>query len=228
MFPIRFFEKHDEVLITERRLPHWAQAGTLCFMTWRTWDSMPPSVIAAWIEQRDAWLRRHGIDPGRPGWQAQIERLDASLQIKYRDLVAERWDNRLDACHGICPFRSPALRLIVENSLQHFQGDRYLLTDFVIMPNHVHLIAAFEDPAAMLRQAESWKHFTAVKLNRELRRKGRFWETDGFDHLVRGPDQYDHFRRYLAENPKLANLQPEEYTHFSMKVVDSLRESNRP
>jgi len=83
------------------------------------------------------------------------------------------------------------------------------------MPNHVHLLAAFRDEEGMLAQRESWKHYTAVRINRILGRKDRFWEQDGFDHLVRSEDGFDHYRRYIADNPGKAQLRPGEFLHFS-------------
>ena len=59
------------------------------------------------------------------------------------------------------------------NSLQHFDGDRYLLTDAVVMPNHVHLLAGFPTEEAMLAQCTSWKHFTAVAIRRRQRERAR-------------------------------------------------------
>ncbi len=52
----------------------------------------------------------------------------------------------------------------------------------------------------MLEQFESWKHFTARSINRKLGNRGRFWQQDGFDHLVRSVEQFEHFRRYIANN----------------------------
>ena len=42
---MRFFDPNDELLITQRKLPHWAQAGSVVFITWRTADSMPSSTV---------------------------------------------------------------------------------------------------------------------------------------------------------------------------------------
>ena len=85
-----------------------------------------------------------------------------------------------------CALRQTELAKIVADSLRHFDGDRYALLDFVVMPNHVHLLATFPDKASMLEQCESWKHFTATRINRRLGTKGRFWQQDAFDHLVGG------------------------------------------
>ena len=86
------------------------------------------------------------------------------------------------------------------------------MTDFVVMPNHVHVLVAFPNAESQLAQCESWKHFTAVKINRKLGQERRFWQQDGFDHLVRSNEQFEYLRLYIAGNPKKANLQPGEYT----------------
>ncbi len=114
--------------------------------------------------------------------------------------------------------RSPVLAQIVAASLRHFDGDRYELTDFVVMPNHVHVLAAFLDEKAMLEQCESWKHYTATQINRHLGRKGRFWQQDGFDHLVRTAGQFDYLRLYIAENPNKAKLREGEFVHYSKNL----------
>jgi hypothetical protein len=51
----RFFDPLAEFNAIEgRSLPHWSQAGTMCFITWRTWDSMPSAVVLHWHNERVA------------------------------------------------------------------------------------------------------------------------------------------------------------------------------
>ena len=82
------------------------------------------------------------------------------------------------------------------------------------MPNHVHVLAAFPTEEAMLAQCESWKHYMARQINGVLGRKGRFWEQDAFDHLVRSPDEFDRLRRYIADNPRCASLRAGDCLHY--------------
>jgi putative transposase len=214
---IRVFDPKDRYAVVERRLPHWSQAGTVAFLTWRTWDSIPEAVLKEWLAERDAWLARHGIDP-QANWRKDLLNLDVASVLAFRQLISDRWNDHLDACHGACVLRRPEISDVVERSLMHFDGERYDLTDFIVMPNHVHVLAAFSDEEAMLVQCESWKHFTAVKINRALGRKGRFWQQDGFDHLVRSLEQFEHYRDYIAENPRRAHLGRNEYRHLSKKI----------
>lgn len=212
---VQVFDPRQNYNVVERRLPHWSQPGTMCFIIWRTWDSMPAHVIADWLAEREAWLRRHGIDPSSGDWELRLRTLPDDRVIEFRQYVADRWNDRLDALHGACVLRQSALGRIVADSFNHFDAVRYHMSDYVVMPNHVHLLAAFPDEGSMLAQCESWKHFTATRLNRALRRRGRFWQQDGFDHLVRSLEQFEHLRRYIAQNPSQAGLSPGEYIHQS-------------
>ena len=215
---MQVFDPNQDYAVVERRLPHWSQAGAITFITWRTWDSLPEKVVTASCADRDASLRKYGIDPRAADWEEQLKRLDPRIVRDFRVMLSERWNDHLDACHGSCALRQPEFAKIVADSLRHFDGDRYDLTDFVVMPNHVHILAAFPHNEALLAQCESWKHFTAREINRALGRRGRFWQQDGFDHLVRSTKQFDYLQTYLADNPRRANLRAGEYLHYSVRM----------
>jgi type I restriction enzyme R subunit len=89
------------------------------------------------------------------------------------------------------------------------------MTDFVVMPNHIHMLVVFPNDDAMLSQCESWKRFTGRRINKRMSGSGRFWQQDGFDHLVRSEEQFEHFRHYIADNPDKARLQSDEYFLYS-------------
>jgi REP element-mobilizing transposase RayT len=218
--PFQFFDPEGDVLVTLRKkLPHWAQSGTLCLITWRTWDSLPAAVLQDWQRKRMTWLVNHGIDPARDGWQAQVRSLPPDQQREFHQTISKRWEDSLDECHGSCVLGQPELSQIVADSLHHFDGERYLLTDFVVMPNHVHILAAFHDLASMLAQCDSWKHYTAGKINAQIGRRGRFWQVDDFDHLVRSLEQFERLRTYIAENPNRAKLRDGEFRHYARTTL---------
>jgi putative transposase len=214
---MEFFDPTEEVDVVNRRLPHWSQPGAITFITWRTWDSLPEKVIRQWQFERDAWLAKHGINPNAKDWQTRVQRLPPGLEQEFKSLLADRWNDHLDELHGACVLRRPEFSAIVADSLRCFDGDRYEMTDFVVMPNHVHVLAAFPRTEVMLEQCESWKHFTATKINRLLGVKGRFWQQDGFDHLVRSSQQFDYLRDYIASNPTRSNLHTGEYRLYSSR-----------
>ncbi len=104
-----------------------------------------------------------------------------------RPTISERWDSALDDCHGSCMLKRPDLSKIVADNLRNLDGTDYELLDFVVMPNHVHALGE----------------------------SGHFWQEDGFDHLVRSPEQFEHYRRYIANNPVKARLKSDEYVWYS-------------
>lgn len=71
-------------------------------------------------------------------------------------MLSDRWNDNLDQCHGECVLRKSELSEIVAKSLRHFDGQRYELLDYVVMPNHVHLLAVFPDEQTLLTQCDSW------------------------------------------------------------------------
>jgi putative transposase len=214
---IQFFDRDADFAITWRRLPHWSQPGTLTFITFRTRDSMPRPVVNAWVRERNRILDQHGIDPGGD-WRASLNDLPKAAQMELRFLLTVRWDSHLDCSHGACVLRDSKLAKIVGDSLRMFDGDRYELTDFVVMPNHVHVLAAFESEEAMLSQVAGWKRFTATQINKALARRGHFWQEDQFDHLVRNGNQFESLRKYIADNGPKLGLPPDQHLHWSKEM----------
>lgn len=205
-FAVQPFDLAAREVSAGRCLPHWSQPGAVCFVTWRTADSLPLETLKRLEAERVAW---RSANPQSP-------------PVEYRRASQRGYETALDRGIGACPLRDPACAAIVADALRHFDGERYVLLDFVVMPNHVHVLAAFADGDAMRRQCESWKKFTAGVLNRRLGRSGRFWQSESFDHIVRSDDQFSRIRRYIADNPTRAGLADGEFLHYSATLPESI------
>jgi REP element-mobilizing transposase RayT len=210
----QFFDPDAEVTITARRLPHWEQAGATYFITFRTADSLPESVLLGWRNERNGWLRRHKINPLSRNLDDLIKQLPIAAQREYHNAFTAKWHALLDVGHGACVLRQSALSACVAKSLRHFDGDRYQLGDFGVMPNHVHSLVMFPGVHQLKLQCRSWKKFTAGEINSHTGQKGEFWQSESFDHLVRSPEQFEYYRRYIAENPVKARLVAGEYHYY--------------
>jgi type I restriction enzyme R subunit len=173
-------------------------------------------VIDRWFEDRSDWLRARGINPLDANWREQLLQLGREAAREFLHHFWNRWHDILDAGSGACVLRQRGLADIVARSLLHFDRERHVILDFVVLPNHIHLLASFPDDQAMLAQCQSWKHYTATSINRRLNQTGRFWQKDAFDHLVRS-EQHEYLRRYNASNPGRAGLLPGEFAHYSAK-----------
>jgi REP element-mobilizing transposase RayT len=209
------FDPNAEVRITEGNLPHWFQPGVTYFITFRTDDSMPKEVVDLWYRLRDEWLLRHKIDPTSADWTKRLQALPLAQQNEFLATFSREYLECLDKGHGECVLRRPELARIVANNLHYFDQKRYHLGDFVVMPNHVHLLVCFLGATELEAQCYSWKKYTGGRINESLGRKGRFWQEESFDHLVRSPEQFEYLRGYIARNPSKAGLREGEFLHWA-------------
>jgi type I restriction enzyme R subunit len=138
-------------------------------------------------------------------------------QREFHRTFSEQYLALLDKGHGECLLRRRDLANLVARTLEHFDGQRYWLGDYVIMPNHVHLLVALIGATDIEKQCYSWKKFSAREINVALGRTGRFWQEESFDHLVRTPEHFERFRRYIAENGMAAGLGAAEYLYVPSK-----------
>jgi REP element-mobilizing transposase RayT len=155
---------------------------------------MPQDKLRAWQDQREIWLKHHP--------QPWSEKTAGEYEERFVEGL-QKW---LDAGYGSCALEADALRSVVENALRHFDGQRYALDEFVIMPNHVHLLVQPMAGFSLSSILHSWKSFSSNVVNKQLGRSGTFWLDENFDHAVRSLSQLNHFRRYIAENPTQAYL----------------------
>jgi type I restriction enzyme R subunit len=204
------FDPKSDLLIYEHCRPHWSQAGTVVFITFRTHDSIPGEVVERWDREKQQWLRQRGWDAGKH-WSVIFRELSDTDKAEFQKKFNRCREAFLDSCHGRCLLKRTELSKIVADALLHFDGQRYRMGDFVVMPNHVHLLAVFANAEAMKEQCDSWLHYTAFRINQVIDDKGKFWQQEPFDHLVRSPEQYEYLRGYIADNPYKAGLTPGEY-----------------
>jgi type I restriction enzyme R subunit len=239
MAELQFFDREQDFTVAWRRLPHWSQAGTLCFITWRTADSLPKSAIERLSKERAAVLAEFGVRVSeRRDYRRRVSpklasksRSDAfadqqpptnatpdlspELRAKLNWKLFQAWDHELDRAAGECMLARPELATIVADSLRHFDGERYILTDFIVMPNHVHVLAAMDREDRLLAQVTSWKRYSGRRIQQVLGRHGEFWQVEPFDHLVRSAEQFAYLRRYIAKNPENARLPKGTYVHYA-------------
>jgi len=127
--------------------------------------------------------------------QAITFRLADSLpKAVYDDLAAtalndsdlrRRIEAMIDGGRGACALRDPAVAAIAQDALWHFDGERYRLMAWVIMPSHVHVLTEQIEGHLLADIVQSWKSFTAKAANKHIGRTGAFWAPEYFDRYVR-------------------------------------------
>ncbi len=98
-------------------------------------------------------------------------------------------------------------RSIVLESCLHDNGTKFDLRVAVVMPDHVHMIFTPQINAQAMEVYSLADIMDAVKgasshtINKVLGRKGRVWQTESFDHVLRSSESLDVKVQYLLENP---------------------------
>src|SRR5438094_4003491 len=191
-------DPHQEIQIRHGMyLPHWTQEGASYAVTFRLADALPANVVADWESER-----REIVDRAR----RQARELTEAEARQLAQLFSQKIENYLDTGHGKCWLRDERVAKIVRDALLHFQGERYELAAWCIMPNHVHAIVRPLGHYTLSEILHTWKSFTANRANRLLDRSGKFWQPESYDHLIRGEQDLRNQIRYVLENPQKAGL----------------------
>jgi REP element-mobilizing transposase RayT len=93
------------------------------------------------------------------------------------------------------------LATIVQNSLLFFESQRYYLSSWCVMSNHVHVVVSPIGTNDVSQILHSWKSFTANRINEILHRSGPCWSIGSFVHLVRSYNYWMKFNNYTENNP---------------------------
>lgn len=195
---IGFFDPSEPIAELQGNLPHWRQGGATYFVTFRLADSLPQEKLKQWLIEREAWMKRHP-QPHSP-----------TVQQEYHTRFSERMHAWLDAGYGECVLARPEVRRIVVEALNQFNGERYQLRGWVVMPNHVHVVVTPLAGHELSDILHSWKSFTAKQINKLLGRKGQLWQKESFDHIIRSPVALERIELYMQLNS--AGLASDTYT----------------
>ena len=186
---------------TRGYLPHVKREGACYFVTFRLADSLPREVLLGFERQRAAAVRKF---PANDHFGRETANRELLRKI-------ERY---LDRGEGACHLRRPEIAEMVADALRFFDGSRYQLHEWVVMPNHVHVLIWPMPNQLLSGIVKSWKQFTSLRAKRLLGlEEGRFWQPESFDHWVRNDDERGRIARYIRNNPVTAGLcsSPEEW-----------------
>jgi REP element-mobilizing transposase RayT len=186
-----FFNPGASLTIRRGKLPHWRQESVIYFVTFRLGDSLPQPKLEWLRREKELWIK---LNP---------EPHNCRQQDEFHQRFTEKIDRWLDAGYGSCILARPDCKVIMESSLRHFDGERYELGEFIVMPNHVHAIVATIGEHQLSPILHSWKSFSAHKFNRILGSSGRIWLPESFDHIVRSAEHLAKFETYIRNNASM-------------------------
>jgi REP element-mobilizing transposase RayT len=192
-----FFNPLDDLEIFYGDLPHWRQEGVVYFVTFRLADSLPQDKLKQLRDDRATWLKlnKNKNEFSKEDWNT------------YNYLFHERIEKWLETGYGSCVLKQKNILQIIVNTLKYFEGKKYVLDSFVIMPNHIHIIVTPLAGFTLSQITHSWKSFSANQINKVLEQKGQLWCHESYDHIIRNEESLIEIRKYIKLNPSKAGIQ---------------------
>ena len=164
-------------------LPHFDGIAKPQFISLHLADSIPVSVINRWKNE-----------------------LKVLSYEQERILLQTRIEKYLDMGYGSAALKQHRIAKMVQDSLLKYDGLRYQLSAWVVMPNHVHWLMTRAEDQTLEEILQSFKSYTAHTANKMLSRHGKFWMDEYFDRHIRNEKHFAHTICYIEQNPVKAKL----------------------
>jgi putative transposase len=105
--------------------------------------------------------------------------------------------------------------LLIEILRELVKEHAFELHDFVVMPDHVHLLLTIGEGMTIEKAVQLVKGRFSFRIGKEFGHRGEVWQRGFSEVQVMGAESFETHRRYIAENPVRAGLvQPGEVYSF--------------
>jgi putative transposase len=116
--------------------------------------------------------------------------------------------------------------LLISTIVRYRDAGKFIIHEFVVMPNHIHLLLSVDDGCGIGRAVQ----FVKGGFSHELRKRGTklaaVWQPSYYEHRVRDFEEYQRIRTYIHENPVRRGLvgAAADYPYSSANAVYRLDE----
>jgi putative transposase len=112
-------------------------------------------------------------------------------------------------------FRNERWARLMIDTLLHYRGTAYLLHEFVIMPDHLHIL--FTPLTSLEKAVQFIKGGFSYRAKKELDSNLEVWQKGFADHRIRDADDYRLHLIYIHQNPVRKHLceKPQDYPYSS-------------
>jgi len=170
-----------------RNLPHLYYNEGIYFVTFRLYGSIHPNELKKLQEEI---IKNQSLHPHEQ--KKVFKKYDLLLDKAYNDIKY---------------LQQPEIMRICKSALHFYEGKEINLICYCIMPNHIHLVFELINKNRLVGDiVGSIKKFIARESNKILNRKGKFWQSESFDRLVRDEIELYFTIKYVLMNPMNAGL----------------------
>jgi len=140
-------------------------------------------------------------------------------------VTASTWEKK-------CLLQSERMaKLFVDVIFNYQKQGKYRLHEFVVMPNHFHVLITPVSPVTLEKAVQFIKGGFSFRAKKEMDLGGEIWQTSFYDHRVRDANEYARFRHYIHMNPVRRGLvpAPEEFLNSSATLrLDEVPQRLKP
>ena len=98
------------------------------------------------------------------------------------------------------PFLDKKLAKFMMDFICQYDNKTYLLYSFVVMTDHIHMIIK-PLHVSLSKIFHCLKGGSSFHINKMLGRRGKFWQDETFDHLIRSNEWLVKYWEYVKNNP---------------------------
>ena len=166
---------------TRRNLPHLYFEYGIYFVTFRLFGSLPRNVLFE---------------------------INSSMEDDESKMLFKKYDDMLDSGNWESKYlANDEIAAKVKYCIHYSDGEEYNLICYSIMSNHVHILfELLENNKGLSKIMQSIKGISARESNKLLNRKGKFWQDESYDRLVRNENEFYRIVKYVLMNSVNADL----------------------
>ena len=129
--------------------------------------------------------------------------------------------------------RTETADLLLVTLFRYRDAGEFTVHEFVIMPNHIHLLISLDDEHAVGRAMQMVKGGFSHAVGQAGLKLKAVWQPSYYEHRVRDEDEYERMRNYIHQNPVRRGLSDRaiDYPYSSARIswhLDEVPERLKP
>jgi putative transposase len=96
--------------------------------------------------------------------------------------------------------------LLIETLLEYRRQGKFLVHEFVVMPNHLHVLLTTVEGITLEPSVQFIKGGFSHRAGKQLEMRGEIWQRGYVDHWIREAQDFASHREYIRQNPVKARL----------------------